>query len=67
MEKIKMTKKIREALKNNGIKGYSRALIMLDTGYVIVGDYSGKIDYTFNRIVFHNIDLSIKGCFAVEL
>ena len=39
-----MTKKsIREALKNNGIKGCSKAIISA-TGWVTVGDYTGKID-----------------------
>ena len=39
-----MTKnRIKEALKNNGIKGYSKAIIS-DTGWITVGDYAGKID-----------------------
>ena len=40
-----MTKKeIKLALKNNGVKGYSRAIISLDTGWVTVGIYCGKLD-----------------------
>ena len=39
-----MTKKlIKEALKNNGVKGYSRAIIS-ENGWVTTKDYSGKID-----------------------
>lgn len=63
-----MTKKqIKQALKNNGVKGFSRAIISLDTGWVLVGDYNGKIDKQFNRIVFHPRDLSKRGSFAVKL
>lgn len=39
-----MTKKaIKEALKNNGVKGYSRAIIS-ENGWVITKDYSGKVN-----------------------
>jgi len=39
-----MTKKeIKQALKNNGVKGYSRAVIT-SAGWVKVGIYCGKID-----------------------
>lgn len=41
---MKYTKKsVKEALKNNGVKGYSRAIIS-STGWVVVGDYAGKIE-----------------------
>lgn len=40
-----MTKKyIKDALKNNGIKGYSRAIILPSSKWVVVGNYAGKID-----------------------
>lgn len=35
-------KKIKQALKNNGVKGYSRAIIT-GAGWIIVGDHTGKI------------------------
>lgn len=39
-----MTKKaIKEALKNNGVKGYSRAIIS-ENGWVTTKDYSGKVN-----------------------
>ena len=40
-----MTKKyIKDALKNNGIKGYSRAIISPSNKWVVVGKYAGEID-----------------------
>ena len=39
-----MTKKmIKLGLKNNGVKGFSTAIIF-DTKWVVVGDYCGKLD-----------------------
>ena len=39
-----MTKKeIKQALKNNGVKGWSKATIT-STNWVVVGIYNGKID-----------------------
>lgn len=35
---------IKSALKNNNVKGFSKAVISLETGWVTVGDYTGKID-----------------------
>lgn len=44
-----MTKtEIKKALKNNGVKGYSRAVIT-SAGWVMVGDYTGKIE---NNILY---------------
>lgn len=40
----KMTKKaIKEALKKNGVKGYTKAVISAN-GWVTTRDYTGKID-----------------------
>ena len=42
-----MTKKeIKTALKNNGVKGFSKAVICFETRWVVVGEYCGKIDET---------------------
>lgn len=39
-----MTKKyIKDALKNNGVKGYSKAIIT-SANWVVVGKYAGQID-----------------------
>lgn len=35
---------IKSALKNNNVKGFSKAVISLETGCVTVGNYCGKID-----------------------
>lgn len=41
---MKYTKKaIKEALRNNGVKGFSKAVIS-ENGWVTTKDYTGKID-----------------------
>lgn len=53
-----MTKKeIRQALKNHGVKGYSRAIIT-NVGWVKVGSYTGKIGN--NTIYLKPTDLNDK-------
>ena len=55
-----MTKKeIKAGLKNNGVKGYSRAIISLETRWVVVGDYCGKLDDN-NMLYLKPIDLNDK-------
>lgn len=51
-----MTKKqIKNALKNVGVKGFSKAVISLDGGWVVVGRRYGKLDN--GNLELHNIDL----------
>lgn len=48
---------IKSALKNNGVKGYSKATICFETRWVVVGEYCGKIDET-NILHLCPIDLT---------
>lgn len=55
-----MTKKeIKAGLKNNNVKGYSKAIINFVTRWVVVGDYCGKLDNN-NMLYLKPIDLSDK-------
>lgn len=55
-----MTKKeIKAGLKNNGVKGYSKAIINFVTRWVVVGDYCGKLDNN-NMLYLKPIDLDDK-------
>lgn len=51
-----MTKKqIKNALKNAGVKGFSKAVISLEDEWVVVGRRYGKFDN--EKLELHNIDL----------
>lgn len=55
-----MTKKqIKAGLKNNGVKGFSRAIIVLETRWVMVGCYCGKLDDN-NMLYLKPINLNDK-------
>ena len=55
-----MTKKeIKAGLKNNGVKGFSKAVICFETRWVVVGEYCGKLDDN-NMLYLKPIDLNDK-------